>query len=153
MTLHSLRRSQHIYRHMTGFALIELMIVVVVIGILAAVAYPTYQDSILKGRRAEARAALAEFMQQQERHMTQNGAYKSVSLGEVGAPFKTWSGDSGPTGASYLMKAEACQAGMLLNLCVRLTAVPQRPDPIGDLWMTSTGEKGCTDSSKGVCWK
>jgi type IV pilus assembly protein PilE len=138
---------------MAGFTLLELMIVVVVIGIMAAVAYPSYQDAVLKGRRAEARAALAEFMQQQERYMTQQGAYKTVSLGDTGTPFKTWSGDSGATGASYLMKAEACQAGMALGLCVRLTAVPQRADPIGDLWITSTGEKGCTDSNKGVCWK
>ena len=58
-----------------GFTLIELMIVVAVIGIVAAVAYPAYTDSILKGRRAQARAALAELVQQQERYMTQRNCY------------------------------------------------------------------------------
>ena len=43
-----------------GFTLIELMIVVAIVAILAAIAYPAYTESVRKGRRAEARTALAE---------------------------------------------------------------------------------------------
>ena len=50
-----------------GFTLIELMIVVAIVAILTSVAYPAYTSSIIKGKRAEARAALTELMQQQER--------------------------------------------------------------------------------------
>ncbi|RZM02652.1 MAG: type IV pilin protein, partial [Variovorax sp.] len=62
-------------RRQAGFTLIELMIVVAIVGILATIAYPSYRESVLKGRRAEARTALLELMQQQERYMTQRGAY------------------------------------------------------------------------------
>jgi type IV pilus assembly protein PilE len=50
-----------------GFTLIELLIAVVVVGILAAVAFPSFMDSIRKGRRSEAFAALTQVQQAQER--------------------------------------------------------------------------------------
>jgi len=62
-----------------GFTLIELMIVVAVIAILASIAYPAYRDSVLKGKRAAGRAALAELLQQEERYMTQQNTYLSFT--------------------------------------------------------------------------
>lgn len=50
-----------------GFSLIELMITIALIGILAAIAYPSYQDSILKSRRADAHGAIFAVQQAQER--------------------------------------------------------------------------------------
>lgn len=50
-----------------GFTLIELMIVVAIVAILAAVAYPSYRDSISKSRRAEARAQLMDAVQYMQR--------------------------------------------------------------------------------------
>jgi type IV pilus assembly protein PilE len=60
-----------------GFTLIELMITVVVIGILAGIAYPSFMDSIRKSRRAEAFNALATVQQAQERWRGNNAAYAS----------------------------------------------------------------------------
>lgn len=60
----------------SGFTLIEVMIVVVVIGLLAAVAYPSYQDAIRKSRRADAKAALSELAQFMEHTYTENNTYK-----------------------------------------------------------------------------
>ena len=53
-------------RRESGFTLIELMIVVVIVAILAAVAYPSYQNSVQKGRRSDGMAKINEVMQAQE---------------------------------------------------------------------------------------
>jgi len=65
-----------------GFTLIELMITVAIIGILASIAYPSYQDSVLKSRRADAKGALLGFANAMERHFTETNTY-------VGAPAAT----------------------------------------------------------------
>lgn len=57
--------------------MIELMITVVVVSILAAVAFPSFMGSIRKGRRAEAFAALTAVQQAQERWRANNATYAS----------------------------------------------------------------------------
>ena len=84
-------------RKLQGFTLIELMIVVAVVGVLAAIAYPAYTDSVLKGRRAQARAALTELLQQQERYMTQNNCYLGFSNNSSGAASASAPSPSSPT--------------------------------------------------------
>ena len=59
----------------SGFTLIELMITVVVIGILAAIAYPSYQEFVKRGNRTEGQAFLSEVAARQERYYAQNHAY------------------------------------------------------------------------------
>ena len=58
-----------------GFTLIELMIVVVIVGILAAVAYPSYREYGIRTKRAAATADLAELSQFMEREFTTSGRY------------------------------------------------------------------------------
>ena len=137
-----------------GFTLIELMITAAIIAILAAVAYPSYMDSVRKGKRAEARTALMDLMQQQERYATQMGTYVAFSAGASGQPFKTHSGDTA-TSAAYTLGARACTAPLTLKDCVVVFAVPRQADPaIGtELTLTSTGDKSCQASDKKHCWR
>lgn len=151
-----------------GFTLIELMITVAIIAILAAIAYPAYQDAVLKGRRAEGRTALLNLLQQQERYYTQTGSYLSFGAAASGnngtnaagattvaIPFKTISGDSSSNFA-YALRADPCSNSLSLNECVLLTAIPQRTDTAaGNLTVTSSGVKSCTGSNASVpkvCW-
>lgn len=60
-----------------GFTLIELMIALVVVGILSALAFPSFMDSIRKGRRSEAFTALSNVQQAQERWRANNASYNS----------------------------------------------------------------------------
>lgn len=62
-------------RTVSGFTLIEVMIVVAIVGILAAVAYPSYQQHVRSSRRADAQAALSELAQFMERRFTENNGY------------------------------------------------------------------------------
>lgn len=143
-----------------GFALIELVVAMAIVALLAAVALPAYQGSVLKARRAEARAAILDLLQQQERVMTQTGSYREVRTPGAGdTPFKTHSGDD-PASAAYLLAATACDAGdgasPSLGECVRVTATPTRADlAVGTLWMESSGARGCEGTARSqarACW-
>ncbi|MGL6159456.1 type IV pilin protein [Microbulbifer sp.] len=71
-----------------GFTLIELMIVVAILGILAGIAWPSYQEHVRTTRRADAQGALMGLAQAMERHYTENGSYKKAAAGgkDTGAP-------------------------------------------------------------------
>lgn len=71
-----------------GFTLIELMIVVVVLAILAAIAYPSYLEQVKKGRRADAQGALMGLANAMERHYTENASYLGAAAAgaDTGAP-------------------------------------------------------------------
>lgn len=141
-----------------GFTLVELMIVVAIVGILTAIAYPSYSEYVLRGRRAEARTALLDLMQQQERYFTQNNSYLAFSTDNAGVttpttvPFKHYSGEN-PTSGHYYLSAAAC-TGININLCVNLTAAPKHTDAgAGTLAFNSTGLKDCSVTDKSKCWK
>ena len=67
-------------KRQNGFTLIELMIVVGVLGILAAIAYPSYQQYVVRGHRTAAQSAMLEEAQRQERLMTTAGRYANSTI-------------------------------------------------------------------------
>ena len=132
------------------FTLIELMITVAIIGVLGAIAYPSYQDSVRKSRRAEGRSAMMEVLQQQERYMTQNNTYLAFADTATSSVFKNFSGDS-KAKASYWIGSRACSGD--IKICVEVFGTPKYTDPdITELTITSTGVKSCTGTKTSVCW-
>jgi type IV pilus assembly protein PilE len=72
-------------KYMRGVTLLELMIVVVIISILAAIAYPNYREYITRAKRTEAKAALLQIATQQERFYLQNNTY-TTNMTNLGFP-------------------------------------------------------------------
>jgi type IV pilus assembly protein PilE len=134
-----------------AFTLIELVVAVAIAAILAAIAFPSYQESVRKAKRAEGRAALMELMHQEERYFSQNNTYVAFSAASSAEQEKQfrWYSASTPQTSAYEMKAEACP-GDTVRVCVLLTAMPGTgkvdgnfKDPVcGQLTLDSTGAIG-----------
>jgi type IV pilus assembly protein PilE len=130
---------------MQGLTLIELMIVVVVIGILAAVAYPSYREFAARATRNEAKAALLKAATNQERYYLQNNQF-SVDLSQLGFSASPYTTDTG----SYVISVAA--ANPASNFTV--TATYQRSDAeskkCGVLTIDGRGIKA--SSPRTDCW-
>lgn len=74
-------------RAQKGFTLVELMIVVVILGIIVAVAFPAYLDNIQQSRRGDATATLMETAHLLERCYTETNSYEKDSSGDACVDF------------------------------------------------------------------
>jgi len=135
-----------------GFTLIELMIVVAIIGILAAIAYPSYTEQVRKTRRADCAGELVGLGNAMERFFTENGTYLGASVGgNAGDIYPAQCPIDG--GTAYYNLAIANQTASTFTIQAVPTG-PQAADKCGTLTYTSTGVKG---NSAGLgleeCWK
>lgn len=138
-------------RRSAGFTLIEVMIVVVIIGILSSIAYPSYQDYVKQARRADAQASLMELVQFMERHYTSKGGY--LEDGQSGSapslPFTSSPKDS--SSAAYTLS-------LAQGITAQTYSVQAEPvgsmsgDTCGTLTIDHRGKKG-SGGDMAKCWK
>ena len=84
-----------------GFSLIELLIVVAVVSILGMIAYPSYNDHVRKGKRAEAKTRLLQIAQLEERSFTENNTYTAGIATLLGVAGNVYSSDTNDANSGY----------------------------------------------------
>lgn len=148
-------------RSATGFSLVELMTVVTIVSILAAIAIPSYNSQVRKSRRTEARTAILDIATREERYFSVNNVYTSDasqigynSAGNVAFP-------NTPNGYYQIQVAvpDPAQAAGQPSFIVRLTAIGQQaPDTtcrtftVDQLGRQASLDSGGADSTP-TCWR
>ena len=132
-----------------GFTLMELMIVVAIIGIIAAIGYPSYRDQVIKSRRADGMSALLELADRLERHYSDVGTYKQAddSNTTVDDVFPSFSSDY------YTLTIDAQDnIGFTVSAARKGTQVK---DKCGTFTLNSQGVKTISGGSLPLddCWK
>jgi type IV pilus assembly protein PilE len=123
-----------------GFTLIELLIVVVIVGILAAIAVPVYTNYMQRARRADAKTALEQLRAAQEMRRAERGGY-STDLTELQT---TWGVPADPVGDYNLQWA----GGFTLSgnsFTAEAAPFTPRQIPDGSLFINHLGQKWPAD--------
>lgn len=129
-------------RNSGGFTLIELMIVVAIIGIIAAIAYPSYQQHVERTRARDAQGALMSLANALERYHTQNNTYVGASVG-AGGIFPAESPVDGSAKFYDLAIVDAADPSIANTAAnsYRLEARPKNGQGGGTIILMSTGQK------------
>ncbi len=149
MTRHGGMLAGSLSQRMRGVTLIELMVAVAIVGILAAIAYPSYQRQVQQTRRTDGLAMLLEVSQRLERCFTRFNSYTAAGCAIDEA---VEDGDGLPSAESWYVITNENRSATTF----RLEAAPQGAQTAdtrcGTLTLTHTGARGATGTAPDSCW-
>ena len=143
------------YTRQTGFTLIELMIVVAIIGVLAAIAYPSYQRYVIKTKRVDMMTEMQQIASRIEANKITYKRYDRIPLSEIFSNTVSGAGTSFPNNGTALYNITVAPvSGTTLNgRNWTLTAEPISGGQIndGNLTLDFEGEKCRGRGTDQVC--
>lgn len=126
-----------------GFTLVELMMVVAIIGVLATIAIPSYQNYVQRGFRADAIADLEKVMSAEIQYFTENRTY-TTNLGSGGLGFSTSGGTLKTRDNRYSITIGLCDnpanpgSTLSISQCAEATATPNTEQAFDGILATNT---------------
>lgn len=120
-------KSKILSTHQQGFTLIEMMIVVAIIGVLAAIAYPSYQRYVVKTKRTDMMSEIQNIASQIESRKLAQGNYKDITTSDLAVGY--------PKGQALYTVTIGNAAGVTssdLTSKWQITATPQSGQMVGD---------------------
>jgi type IV pilus assembly protein PilE len=148
-----------------GFTFIELMVVLALVGLLAVIAIPSYQESVRKSRRAEVRSQLMEVAQYLQRFYSHNDSFATTKAGAaatIPSELAKVPRNAAPGSQSYDISFATPAAGAINPglasfkiQAVRRAGGPMDGDKCGDFTLENTGARNvlkATDTAAN-CWR
>ncbi|MDG2175712.1 MAG: type IV pilin protein [Gammaproteobacteria bacterium] len=135
-----------------GFTMIEILIVVAIIGIIAAIALPSFSDSRLRAGRADGKTALMQVASDQESLYSSTFTYSTNAVPLASPPVALLASRDG----KYEVSVAVCGGGVPITSCFLATAAPQGnqvDDSCGNLTINSTGVRTAAGGTVEECWQ
>jgi len=138
-------------RRFAGFSIIELMIVLGIVGVLAAIALPSYEFWIKGARRADGTTALLDLANRMQRYYSENNTFATATIA-AGAATDVLPSATSPQGYYTITFVSGTLLANSYTIKATRAGVQASDTRCGDLTLTSANVRGIVTAGSGITW-